>query len=198
MVSAALGYYLSDHFFIQARTNWIAAYGSIDTISVFAGAGIDFESRPFEGLQKESSERNSLSLLMGIMDANNTDAKKATAWELEYRRRFGNHVEASAAYLDEGDNDLFHREGLALQVWAVNHFFEERLTLGLGLGPYLARNRYADLLTGKEGTVFAGILSVTADYRFTPGWSVRLIWHRVLTDYDRDTDVLIIGPSFHF
>ncbi len=198
ILSAALGYYLSDHIFIQARTNYIAAYDSIDTLSLFAGAGIDFESRPLTGLQQAPSERNSLALLLGIMDANNTDSKKAVAWELEYRRRFGNHVEATAAYLDEGDNGLFHREGIALQVWAVNHFFEERLTLGLGLGPYVARNRIRDELTGKEGAVFAGILSVTADYRFTPGWSVRLIWHRVLTDYDRDTDVLIVGPSFHF
>lgn len=198
IVSAALGYYLSDHIFMQARTNYIAAYGSIDTLSLFAGAGVDFESHPFEGLQKESSERNSLALLLGVMDANNTDPKKATAWELEYRRRFGNHVETTAAYLDEGDNGLFHREGLALQIWAVNHFFAERLTLGLGLGPYIARNRIPDQLTGKDGAVFAGILSATADFRFTPGWSVRLIWHRVLTDYDRDTDVLIIGPSFHF
>ena len=198
IVSGALGYFLTEHLFIQARANYIAAYGDIDTLSLFAGAGIDFESRNFEGLQKESSERNALAVLIGIMDANNTDPKKAMAWEIEYRRRFGNHVEATASYLDEGDNDLFHRDGIALQLWAVNHFFAERLTLGVGLGPYLARNRYTDLLTGKEGTVLTCILSATADYRFMPGWSVRLIWHRVLTDYDRDTDVLIIGPSFHF
>ena len=196
--SAALGCYLEEHFFVQARMNYIWTDRDGDTLSFLVGIGVEFDPTPPKGYHAASSERNALTLLAGLSTSNNSDSNAATAWEFEYRRRFGNYLEIAAAYLDEGDNGTFHRDGITLQLWGVNHFLDERLTLGIGLGPYLARNRYRDLLTGKEGDVFAGILAMTADYRFTSRFSIRATWHRVFTDYERDTDVFLIGPSFHF
>lgn len=196
--SGVLGCRLDEHLILQARMNYIWTDGNINTLSVLGGIGIEFEVRPLQGFQRETSERNAVTLFIGRMVSNNSDSDSATAWKFEYRRRFGNRLEASAAYLDEGDNGSFHRDGVAFQLWAVNHFFEERLTLGVGLGPYFARNRHRDLLTGKDGDIFAGILAATADYRFSPHWSVRASWDRVFTDYDRDTDVFLAGLSFHF
>ena len=42
------------------------------------------------------------------------------------------------------------------------------------------------------------MVSLSARYRFTPQWHARVTWNRVFADYDRDTDVLLIGAGYKF
>ena len=144
------------------------------------------------------SPKNELMPFAGFMISNNCDPRKIFAWGVEYRRRLGRFMSVTLAWLDEGDNDFFHRQGLVAQWWVGDDFYRNRLTLGIGCGPYLARNEYRDRLTGKDEHVLAGFLSMGAGYRFNGNWTVRLTWSRVVTDYDRDTDIFSIGPAYRF
>ena len=122
--SAALGCYLEEHFFVQARINYIWTDRDGDSLSFLVGIGVEFDPTPLKGYQAASSERNALTLFAGMSTSNNSDSNSATAWELEYRRRFGNYLEMSASYLDEGDNGTFHRDGITLQLWGAIFSFD--------------------------------------------------------------------------
>ena len=41
----------------------------------------------------------------------------------------------------EGDPEIVRRSGVALQAWGTNTFFAERLSLGVGIGPYIYVDR---------------------------------------------------------
>jgi hypothetical protein len=43
-----------------------------------------------------------------------------------------------------------------------------------------------------------GIITLTASYRFDPRWFARLSWNRVVTHYDRDTGVILLGGGYRF
>ncbi|OPY89559.1 MAG: hypothetical protein A4E73_02993 [Syntrophaceae bacterium PtaU1.Bin231] len=198
--SLAADWHLKPPFFLQAQTNWILTENNIDTLSLLVGIGLELDRTAEKTGEPppRGSNRNEIAAYIGRMIANNSDTKSATSWGVEYRRDFGKHIGWTVSVLDEGDNDSLHRQGIASQVWAVDSFYGDRLTLGIGLGPYLSRNRDRDSLSGKTGDVLGGLLSVSASYRFRSDWAVRTTWHRVITDHDRDADVFLIGPAFRF
>jgi hypothetical protein len=98
------------------------------------------------------------------------------------------------AWLNEGDNRLIRLNGILSQAWLVRAFFDEHLALGVGLGPYFL----VDTHSNEDRYTVAGVITLSASYRFNPNWLVRLSWNRVTTDYSRDTDVIMIGPGYRF
>jgi hypothetical protein len=42
------------------------------------------------------------------------------------------------------------------------------------------------------------MVSASANYRFTNHWSIRAIWNRLITNYDRDSDIILVGPGYRF
>jgi hypothetical protein len=66
--------------------------------------------------------------------------------------------------------------------------------LGIGGGPYLVVDKYHP---GEDETV-VGIFGMTASYRFSPRWIIRLSWNRVVTNYNGDSDVLLAGIGYLF
>jgi hypothetical protein len=80
------------------------------------------------------------------------------------------------------------------QIWAAHSFFDERLSLGIGGGPYFAVDRYHP---GGDETVL-GLFGMTASYRFMPRWTVRVSWNRVVTNYNSDSDVILAGIGYLF
>jgi len=39
---------------------------------------------------------------------------------------------------------------------------------------------------------------MTASYRFMPRWTVRLSWNRVVTNYNSDSDIVLVGIGYLF
>ncbi len=75
----------------------------------------------------------------------------------------------------------------------------DRLVLGIGFGPYLAIDRYRTPLPGEaRDSKFSWIFTATAAYRFSPRWDARLSWNRINTNYNRDTDVILLGAGYRF
>jgi hypothetical protein len=78
-------------------------------------------------------------------------------------------------------------------------FFDDHLTLGFGAGVYYALSEYDRSQSSGPGEhQFSGLISISGAYRFTPHWALRLTWNRVVTRYDRDTDVILAGIGFRW
>ena len=67
------------------------------------------------------------------------------------------------------------------------------MTLGAGIGPYLGHDE-----GDNDGSRLSGVVSFTATYRISRDWLARVTWHRVITDYDKDSDVILIGAGYNW
>ncbi|MFL9944589.1 hypothetical protein PQR68_01245 [Paraburkholderia agricolaris] len=68
----------------------------------------------------------------------------------------------------------------------------------MGAGPYYA----LDTHRVKDGTDTGGklslLLTMSAAYNFTKHWYVRASWNRVMTGYDKDSDIYLGGIGYRF
>ena len=177
----------------QLRLDRIVISSSIDTSRVTAGVGYRLERDPPQ--PADTAKRNEVTLFAGRTVINSFESEFATAHSLELRRRFGALLAGSLAWLDESDAQLLRRRGMVAQAWVEPSFQRERLTLGVGLGPYIAAD---DLRRDRNGLFGSPIITLTASLRFGRAWTGRVLWHRVASRYDRDTDVVLLGVGYRF
>jgi hypothetical protein len=185
----------------QVRLNYIATQHSFDTLSTTFGIGYLLGAptppgSPSKTARGKGTTGNEITLLLGQTVLNSTKGEKDTAMSVEYRRGLFRYVDWTIAWLNEGDTRPIGRWGVSTQLWAVRSFFDDHLALGIGAGPYLARDKYS----GDEGqrNTVAGDLSFMAAYRFHPSFAIRAAFSRIITDYSRDTDVFLGGLVYRF
>ncbi|MCX5806715.1 MAG: hypothetical protein NT010_11750 [Proteobacteria bacterium] len=185
-------------FLLQVRLNYIATQHSFDTLSATFGIGYLLDAKPSQPKPAQSAWKtdNEITLLLGQTVLNSTRGEKDTAMSVEYRRKLFRYMDWTVAWLNEGDTRPIGRWGVNTQLWAVRDFFNDHLVLGIGAGPYFARDKYS----GDDGqrTTIAGDLSFMAAYRFHPCFAIRAAFSRIITDYSRDTDVFMGGFSYRF
>lgn len=184
----------------QLRANWIGATNSLDTLTLAAGIGYQLDALPSAGSRTTApppTERtsNEITLFMGESTLNRLDSRHTAAEAVEYRRGLTRYIDWTIGFLNEGSSVPLERYGITSQVWLLHPFFDEHLALGIGAGPYIAYDEYR----GRHGsTTVNGLIGLTASYRFSPHWAVRLTWDRVATNYNQDTDVLLGGLTYRF
>jgi hypothetical protein len=71
---------------------------------------------------------------------------------------------------------------------------------GIGFGPYISIDNHGAGTSRNDESqkAVSGIVSLTASYRASRNWAGRLSWNRIATGYNRDTDVIMAGPSYRF
>jgi len=205
MASAAATWYTADRWLVQLRTNWIETYDSIDSLSTLIGIGYQLEAPsgpgPVDSARPVTSAPtdNELTLFGGTTIVNSFDSPDSVAVGLEYRRGIDRYLDWTIGWLHEGDNRLVRRNGLTTQFWLVKAFFEDRFALGVGGGIYIVIDRYQHLLENSEsGKALSGLVTLTGSYRFQQHWDLRTSWNRIVTDYSRDTDVILGGIGYRF
>lgn len=205
LASVAATWQMQRRWFVQLRANRVIVPAGINTTSVLLGVGYRLDGTPVPDAQSAmwssngSATGHELTLSAGQTVVNSFDSERARAYAVEYRRGLGRHLDWTLAWLNEGDARLLRRQGLATQLWLLRPLLDGRLTLGVGAGPYLAVDR--DRSTpGAESRRerLAGLLSLGARYRVNPDFLLRFSWSRVITDYHRDSDVLLIGVGHAF
>jgi len=74
-----------------------------------------------------------------------------------------------------------------------------KVTLAAGVGAYLTVNQrnFRDKPGPGDGGI-SGIVSISASYRISDLRLTRVTWNRVVTRYDRDTDVIQAGIGYRF
>ena len=201
MVNLLASWYTGNRWIYQLQGSWVRGGNSFDTLSVLAGIGYQLDAPPSPGpdlkapRQTEETTDNELTFFGGQTVVNIPGNGSSTAGSLEYRRGLWRYVEWTAGALYEGRSNLIDRYGLTTQIWLAKSFFDDRLALGAGFGFYLAQDR---LREQRSGAFFSEIVSITASYRLSSHWLIRGTWDRIITDYDRDTDVFLGGIGYRF
>lgn len=184
----------------QLRFNRVVARDRFDTNVALLGIGYQFDAKADERAAPDLGRRRhrEITFLAGQTILNSFESERDTALSFEYRHTVSSWFDWSAAWLNEGEPRFIDRKGLAAQAWLARSAFGDRLRFGIGLGPYFALDRRHAALTGESERQLAGLVSLTARYRVAPQWHVRATWHRVLADYHRDTDVVLLGAGYSF
>lgn len=197
-------YYTGGRWLVQLRATRVVARNSIDTGSVMLGVGYQLEPVSERGpmssppYQPHKTTTDEITVFLGRTIVNSYRSENGSAYAIEYRHGLARHVDMTLGLVDEGDARLIRRRGVMAQIWAVREVLSSnRLTLGIGFGPYLALNRYHAPAPGEGGaTDFSWIFTATASYRFDAHWHARFSWSRIDTNYNRDTDLLLVGIGY--
>jgi hypothetical protein len=179
----------------QLRVDRIAAPHGIDTTLVMAGAAYRLRqdaSFAREGAPRGNAARDEVVVSLGQTIVNSFESEQGNAHSVDYRHAFTPVLRASVGWLNEGDARLIRRNGIVAQGWLEPTFFDGRFSLGIGFGPYFAIDHY------REDRDVLGLLSTTASYRFGNSWSARFTWHRGVSRWDRDSDILLLGAGYRF
>ena len=205
VASLSATWQMDNRWLFSIQSNLIETSRSLDTFSVLAGIGYQLEPPHSAGQptpapsKSEETALNEITLFAGQTIVNSRDSENSTALMVEYRRSLGRHFDWTVGYLNEGNPGPLKRKGMLTQLWLVRPFFDDRLTLGVGAGPYIPIDKRRKPESGKDDDpTVAGMITMSAAYQIRPPWLIRISWNRIVTNYDRDTDVLLGGIGFHF
>lgn len=145
-------------------------------------------------MQKDGGNENSgnesqmkVGLWIGPGDTTNPGTKVKTAGQLEFAFPLKDQLSYSIAGLYEGNTTLADRKGVMAQVWYNGNF--NNWTLSAGAGPYLER----DSLRDKRATNLLAVASVRATHQLTRRTTVGLNFNRVISFYNKDADIIMLG-----
>jgi hypothetical protein len=193
LYSAAASWHSSSTpWLYQLRLDRVILSHGIDSTRLTAGLGYRLER---ESRAAARARRNELSVFLGRSIVNSLHSEHASAQSVELRHAFAALFRVSAAWIDEGDAGLVRRSGVGAQAWLEPGFSEGKLSLGFGLGPYFARDEAR--IEGRKSLV-AGLFTMSASYTLGRSWLARFSWSRVMTSYDRDADIVLLGLGYRF
>jgi hypothetical protein len=201
--SLSATWFTSERLFYQLRLNEIIVPRSYNTFSAMFGIGYELDAPKGSGALAGGtgdsvSSGNQITAMAGWTEVNSLSSPGAFAYGFEYRHGFGRYIDGTISWINEGHTQLDTRSGAAAQVWLRRSFFNDRLSLGVGAGPYYA----LDTHRVKGGTDTGGrvslLLTMSAAYNVTRHWYVRASWNRVMTSYDKDSDIYLGGIGYRF
>jgi len=199
--------YMSHRWFYRLMLNRITPNHQINVNTMTMGAGLWLgqEKKPTPGKLGDAPEEhayvtaNELTFFGGQSVVNTFLSQSARAYAGEFRRGLMPHVDWTVSAIYEGDPEIIRRSGAAAQLWFVNTFFDERLTVGAGLGPYVFLDRKNPRDASKTNpAAIAPLASLTISTRLSEHWIARLVFDRVTTSYNRDADIFLLGLGYRW
>jgi hypothetical protein len=199
--------YLSNRWFYRLNYNRISPANQLKVNTLTAGVGFWFgqDKKPTPGKLGDAPNEqayvsdNELTVFMGQSVVNTFLNPKARAFAGEYRRGVFPHIDWTASAIYEGDPQIVRRSGVATQLWFVNTFFNGRITVGAGAGPYLFLDRKHPSGAGQiDPAAIAPLASLTFSARLSEHWIMRLIFDRVTSSYNRDADIFLLGFGYRW
>jgi hypothetical protein len=205
IISAAASAFVSDRWFVRAGVSHIIPTHEMKVSTAVIGMGYWFgqNDKPTPGElghaadEQASVTANELTLFVGQSVVNTFFSQSARAYALEYRRGFVKHVDWTLAFIYEGNPEIVRRSGLATQAWVVNNFFEDHLSVGIGLGPYVYIDQRHPAGAGRiNPAATTPLASLTIAGRLSREWYLRLLVDRVASSYNRDADIFLLGLGY--
>ncbi len=199
--------YLSNRWFYRLNFNRITPNHQINVNTMTVGAGIWLgqDKKPTPGKLGDAPDEysyvteNELTVFGGQSIVNTFLSQKALAYAGEYRRGVMPHLDWTASAIYEGDPKIIRRSGVATQLWFVNTFFNDRIAIGGGLGPYIYLDHHHPAGAGaKNPAAVAPLASLTFSTRLSAHWIVRLVFDRVASSYNRDADIFLLGLGYRW
>ena len=206
MANVAATWYTKSRWFLQLQGYWVRGGQSFDTLSALAGIGYQLDAPPSKGPDMkgthltERTTDNELTVFGGETIVNIPGQGHSRAVALEYRRGLWRFLELTAGARYEGRSALIDRYGLTTQLWLAKPFLHDRIALGVGFGPYFAVDqRRGGHEQGRNSNAFiAEIASISGSYRLSEHWHIRAMFDRVITSYNRDSDIFMGGIGYRF
>jgi len=183
-------WFMINSWFLTARWDYVMAQRK-NTNMLFWGVGYEFDPWEKQPAEKQSVDklRNKITLYFVGNSTMNDHSGNGFAGAIEYRRNLSKHIDGTVSYLNESEE----RQGGALQIWAVQRFFDERLSLGIGGGVYeVADKHFNSRLTTN------GIFTAESGYRLYDNWEARVSFSRVVAPHSRDSDLVLAGLGLKF
>jgi len=209
--SAAVRWQLDSRWLAELRLEETRASKSVDSTALTLGVGYKLDAAPSAAdLGAFQASRNEWTFLAGASVVDNNDFKsQGAAATIEYRRVIHPNVEWDVSWIHEGVREAARRNGVATELWLVRSLIDDRLVLGAGIGPYVAFDFYPDVGLSQFGVPaanradrsherLAGLVSMTAAYRFDSRWSARLVWHQVVAREPYDAGFLAFGLGYRY
>ncbi|WP_254504430.1 hypothetical protein [Duganella vulcania] len=186
-----------NRWYTQVQLNRVIPSGAKEpTTSLLVGAGYRFDTVRGDKLHLDggNSTDDTLTVLAGQSIVNSLESERSRAGTIEYRRAIGRYVDWTVSGLREGTSAGTHRSGVATQLWLIRSLNRE-MELGMGVGPYLAFEVHDVPGTRSHQ---AGLVSVAGRYHFNKRVVGTLSLNRVVTDYHRDADLLLMGLGYSY
>jgi hypothetical protein len=203
--SADAAAYPGKRWVLRAEVNrTLARSKNIDTWDFLLGVGYQLTPpeevgpRAWPDSPAETKTNNEITLFAGETVVHSFGNPNVFAASLEYRRVLSRYFDVSASFLYEGDSGAVRRGGFIVQGSFGRAFLRDRLALSVGMGLYIAVDKSRAAVSGDSGWTLAGMVTPSVCYRFAEHWQVRFNWNRVVTTYDRDTEVQQIGIGYRF
>jgi hypothetical protein len=209
--SFSLTGYLNDRWFYRFMVNRIEPTSDIKVNTEAIGVGYWFGpnrrplgTEPNRGVpEPEYVTEPQFTVFGGQSIVNTFFSQKAWSGAAEYRQGLIPHLDATATYIYEGDPKIVRRSGVALQLWPVNTFFDEKTCVGIGVGPYLFIDRRhptdnGTILGQKNPAAIAPLVSLSLARQLSDKWIARLVWDRVVSTYNRDADIFLLGLGYRW
>jgi hypothetical protein len=208
--TASATLYTKSPWFARFAVNHIYVPKNLDTNTYVLGVGYHlWEDRPEEpvkpGEARKSDEPertitgDEVTLSIGQTVVNSYQDQKGIAWEIGFRKGIAEYIDWTLSWLNAGDVQVNRRNGLGMQLWLVNEYIDGRVPIGIGAGPayFLDRRKIPTGGQGNNGDL-AGLVSLTAAYRFSENWFARLTWDRIFTSNNTDADLFLAGIGYRF
>ena len=204
MTNVAATWYTESRVFYQLQGYWVRGDKSFDTLTALAGIGYQLDAPPVQGPdvkgphQPEKTVDNEFSLMGGQAIVNIAGPGKSFAGQLEYRRGIYRYLEVTAGALYEGKSDLIDRYGLTTQLWLAKRFLDDNMSLGAGFGGYFAVDQHRGGSNSGRNVFVSKIASISGSLKISEHYDVRATFDRVITTYDRDSDIFMGGIGYQF
>lgn len=203
--SVRAAYYASSRWVTQLQLNRVHVQRGPDSTALMLGVGYQFDApgtpgpRDWAAGDSNKVTDNEVAVYLGQTIVNSTGSQTALGGAIEYRRGIAKYFDFTVGYLHEGSSKVARRDGITSQLWAIRAFFNDTVTLGIGAGAYYAINENENSESPGPGAgKVSGLVTIAASYRLTQHWDTRLEWNRVVTRYDRDTDVIFAGLGYRW
>jgi len=186
------------HLFFEGRIDYTSPSKSIETTSFGIGIGYrglsdihDTNPGSAEGFAENEIVA---SYWKTVTNSFGSSSHTARAEAIDYRRQIWKELRASVGFLNEGDTQLVRRNGVTAEGWLEPSFNSGRWSIGAGFGFYTAIDKHRPA----PGRHVSDVVSLTMSLRPIKNFDVRLVWHRIVTDYNRDADILLWGLGYRF
>lgn len=203
--SVRASWYASSRWVSQLQLNRVHVQRGPDSTGVMFGVAYQLDApdapgpRDWAARSSKKVTNNEVALYLGKTIVNSTSSPDAFGGAIEYRRNLTNNVDWTLGYLHEGSAKIARRDGVTSQLWLTRAFLDDKVTLGVGAGAYYAISENENSASPGPGAgKFSGIVTIAGSYRFSPRWDARIEWNRVVTRYDRDTDVILTGIGYRW
>lgn len=197
-------YSFRDPWFAQAAVQHIHPGGEFASDTYLAGVGYRFGKEagaPSLGRDRSPAWTTGYEVMpfLGQVVVNSAGNEAGIGSGIEFRTGIGENLDGTVTWINEDVSGTLDRVGLGTQLWLVDAFLDRRVTLGFGAGLYSFIDFEPPPDSGTSRNLdIAGLLTVTAGYRFSDRWFTRFHWNRVMSNDSRDSDMFLLGIGYRW